>query len=421
MKSSSALCIVVLVWIGLVAVSPVLATDISGNTTTMPYYYQEDVRGDERTYLALFQTLEVGAYGIEGVNGLNVYFSGWGRLDALEGLDVEGDSPGEVDLGSAYLNWRQEDGLVDLSVGRRLVYIGPAAERIDGLTVQVQPIRYLGLQAFGGIPVISEVGAREGDLAAGGRIYTGWLPWVEIGLSAAIFNEEYRPDRRVFGGDVSVLAVPWFDFSGWAYYDDLYSSLYDANATLTFRPLNDLKILVKYLHLMPTAQLGLNSIFSVFTFETADKVVGQVRYLVLNRLVVSGEYNYYLYSEKDSVQRYGGSAGVLWGKGRQRTFGIEAFRLDREQNGDLELRAYLYQAIKYGLFVSADAKGLLLDEKLDDLDRSYYGTASLGWEALDGLTVQASGFYLDGPYRERDYRALVKLAYNFQTTFGKND
>ena len=391
----------------------VSGAEIRGNTTTLPYYFQESIRGEEYSYLAFYQYADVGAYDL-GTLGLDVYIAGWGRWDAMDKMDLEDEAAGDGDLASGYVRWRHPDQLLDVSLGRQFIYMGPVAERIDSLQVKLAPLKGFGVQGFGGVPVISEQYDRTGDLGYGGRVYGGWQPWFEVGISAAAFLEKEDPDRESFGVDLTVFPVRWADLLGHAYYEAMFGEIYDAEGMLILRPVTALKVIASYEHMMPVAFLGRQSLFSVFTFNTIDKANAQVDYTFKRRVTVSGEYNLYSYDDDDPANRFGGSAGVLWGPMRSDSFKVGAFSLDRQDNGYTELRASLYQGIVKKAYGVVDAIYYLLDEEIYDTDQGFYGALTGGWHLTDDLDIQATGFYQSSPYYEQDIRGLLKVAWNFE-------
>lgn len=396
--------------------SSAFATEISGSSTTIPYYFTDTERGKEQEHLAFYEYAQFGAYDVNAT-GVDFYFSGWGRWDTLDRLEKDQKEIGDADLSSAYFRWRHEDGYMDVSAGRRFVSMGPVAERIDGAYMQLEPYPNIGLQGFGGVPVLTQVGDRDQDWAVGGRLFGGWKHYFQLGFSAANFYEKGDPDKLRLGGDFFVFSSKWFDLSGHTYFDVLYYSLYDEDVTLIARPVEDLKLLAQYQRIMPSAYLGMGSIFSVFSFDSITKANAEISYTILNRVALSAHYNNYTYDDSDMGHRYGGSAGVLWGQNRTDTFDLGVFKLDRDDEGYLELRGYLYQKIIQKLFLTLDAVGYLLDKEIYGTKLGFNGSGSFGWKVTEDLDVQATGLYAVSPYYDLDVRGLLKVAYRFSEVF----
>ena len=401
----------------LLAAGAAQATQWFGSSLTMPYYYTERLLDKERPFLSLYQYLDVGATALPNAPGLSFYFAGWGRLDMLEKQDLAFNAPGDAELGSAYLSWTQEERLIGFTAGRQFLHVGSVADRIDGIAIQSDPLPWLGIQAFGGVPVVSQVGERRGDWVFGGRVYGGWRPYFELGFSAATYYEAGDPDRQRIGGDLSVFPARWLDVLAHAYYDVLYGSLYDARATVVGRPVKDLEVRAEYERTMPSAMLGMSSIFSVFSFSTISRVGGEVRYTAVRRVALDAEYQHYLYDDRDPADRFGGTVGVLWGKAREDEAGLGAARLSRKDNGYTELRAFLTQGSDLGIYGTVDATIYLLDDRINDVNQGFSGSASFGYRLPAGLAIQATGLYQRGPHDGYDVRGLLKLAYNVDRTF----
>jgi hypothetical protein len=413
--------LLLLVWLALTP-ARALAVDVHGATNTIPYYYSETIQDKEKSYLALYQFVDFEADNL-GTDRLDIYFSGWGRGDTMTKMDPENKAIGDAQLDAAFVRWSDEQRIFDASLGRRLISMGPVLEQVDGLLFQIEPSPGFGLQGFGGAPVFSKLGERDGDWEYGGRLYAGWTPFFEIGVSAANRTEANEADRTMVGGDLSIFPDPHVDVLGHAYYDVLYGSLYDANGTLLLRPAADMKVLGQWEREMPSAYLGMSSFFSVFTFGAINKVNAEWKYIAANRVALSAEYNNYTYDDAKGANRYGGSIGVLWGDKRDNTFDVGLHRLDRSDNGYLEARAYFYQDILKKVYLALDGVYYKLDEEIYNVDDGFVGTGTLGWHVVGGLDVQASGVYLSSPYYDSDVRGLMRIAYNFgappQTMTGK--
>ncbi len=242
-----------------------------------------------------------------------------------------------------------------------------------------------------------------------------------MGGSGASFFEKGDPDRQRFGGDLSIYPFYWFRIFGHGYYDRLYESLYDAGGSIIFYPLGDMEILGQYEFTMPAAFLGMGSIFSVFSYENISRINSMVAYTIKRRVSISGEYNHYIYDRADSANRFGGSIGLLWGKSRADTISFGLFDLDKEDNGYLELRAYFYQSIGKRIFCALDGVFYKLDKKLYEADRGYYSTGSFGWHVIKDMDLQISGIYISSPIYDEDFRALLKLSYQFDFRFGEGE
>ena len=394
---------------------------IRGNSTTMPYFHEEEVDGEWRSLLALYEFVDAEMRNA-GAAGLDFYVSAWGRADALDREDIEEEEFGDAELDAAYVRYAHQEGWVDAHLGRRVVRIGPVARRMDGADARFDPLPWIGVQAFCGVPVMSSLGERDGDFGFGGRVYGGLPPYFEIGASYADFLEKNEPDRRRMGGDFRVFPLRMLDILGHAYYDMLYDQWYDAEATVLARPVTDLELMARYERVVPSAFLGMQSIFSVFSLETVNKATARARYVVINRVVMEGEYVRLDYKERSSADRFGGLAGVLWGSSRENTFRVGAGRVEGEDDDDYtELRASVYQDILGVVYLSADGMDTLLDREAREEDRAYYATLSLGWRATRFLDLQASGFYVDSPYYDERLRGLLKVSIDFDWLQGRRD
>jgi len=390
------------------------AADVSGNTSTIPYYYTETLQNKERSYLSLFEFVDVSANNL-GVDHLDIYFSGWGRGDAITKIDPKDTAIGDAQLDSLYLKWRDDRSIFEIDAGRKLMTVGAVNEQIDGAMFQLEPVEQFGIQGFGGVPVFVDYGDHSGAYGYGGRVYAGYRPYFEIGVSGGAFTVKNSPDRQFVGGDVSVLATPYVDVLGHCYYDFLYSSIFDADGMVVLRPAADMKVIAEYQREMPAAYLGMNSFFSVFTFNSINIVNGEWRYIAAQRVLLSAQYHHYEYDYGKPANRYGGSIGPLWGEKRENTVSAGLFKLDRTDNGYLEGRVYLYQDIVKKSYLAIDGIYYKLDRKIYNVEQDFVGTGTIGWHVLKDFDIQASGIYLSSPYYKTDVRGLMKISYNFGT------
>jgi hypothetical protein len=387
------------------------AAEVAGSSTTIPYFFSEYLQDEERNYIALYEFVDVSARDL-GTERLDFYFAGWGRADAMDKLDPEDNAIGDAQLDSVFVRWRDETNLLDVTLGRHLIATGPVAESIDSVSFQLSPVPWFGVEGFGGVPVFSSVGERDGDMAVGGRIHGGWR-YFEVGFSPAWYWEKGDPNRNVYGGDVSIWPVRQVDIMAHAYFDMLFTSWYDVVATAVARPVTGLKLLGEYRKEMPSAFLGMGSIFSVFSFDTITQATGSARYVIARRVVVSADYDHYIYDGADPGDRYGGMVGVLWGESRMDTVAVGAFRLDRDENGYLETRGYFHQSLGKLFFLALDAIHYTLDEEEYGVGQGFNGIGSLGWHAHPLVDVQATGMYLTSPFYDSDLRGLLKISYRF--------
>jgi hypothetical protein len=391
-----------------------LAADVAGTTMTIPYYYTETLQNKEKSYLSLYEFVDVSAANL-GADHLDIYFSGWGRGDVLSKMDTTYHSLGDAQLDSLYVRWHDDRNIIDVSAGRRLTTIGDVNEQIDGAQFQFQPIEQFGIQGFGGVPVFSKTGDYAGNYCYGGRIYGAYRPYFEIGVSGASFIENHAPDRLFIGPDLIITPASRVDILGHLYYDFLYSSIFDAAGSVVVRPMTDMKVLARWERVMPSAYLGMSSFFSVFTFETIDKIEGEWKYIAANRVALGAEYDNYQYDNARSGNRFGGSVGPLWGEKRENSFNVGLYKLDRSDNGYLEGRAYLYQDIVKKAYIALDGIYYKLDRSIDKVSEGFEGDGTIGYHIIKDLDLQASGIYLSSPYYRSDVRGLMKLSYNFGT------
>ncbi len=399
------------------------AADYYGGLTTLPYSFSTQTGDNVTQHLFIYQYADVHAANF-GAEGLSMHFAGWGRYDAQEPYDDPGvdgdelrepDQPGDADLTSAYLRWQGIDGLVDFYMGRHFVSAGVTAENIDGADLALHPCAGFTLRAFGGVPTVSKVGERRGDMGAGGRASIRYRQYFELGASGHYFLEDSELDRANAGGDLYLAPCRYFDVIGHAFVDTLFGELYDFAAFANFYAVTDFRMRGGYARVMPQSYLGKMSYFSVFSAETIDRIEGDLSYTFNRRVRVLGDYTHYSYDEADDARRFGGGLEILWGKMRDNVLGGGYKRLDKDDNGYDAARGYLKQNFGPKFHVALNSMTYMLDEKIGDEDTAFDGDMSLGFKPTPRFIIQATGLYRSSPsMKDDDLQGLLKIAYNVE-------
>lgn len=411
-KTSTKLFLILVVGaLAVMGARPAWSADVYGSSKTLSYIFQESYLGEESDRFSLYEYADLHAEKF-GVNGLALHFAGWGRYDAFDTEDEDQEQPGDADLTYAYLEWTGLENAVNAKLGRQFIASGPTAELMDAADLWVEPLKGLTIQGFGGIPVYTKIGERDGDMGWGGRLAYGYGRYFELGAAYSNFLEEFRVDRDQVGGDFRSFPIDQIDLLGHVYFDRIAEEIYDATGMLNLYPVKDLRLTGSFTHLLPTSFLGHMSYFSVFSAETIDIAEGEASYLILNRVRILGGYAGYTYDEADNATRPGGGLELLWGALRQNVFGARYYRLDREDNGYNELRGYVYQDFLDKAHVAVNADVYQLDNEMYGQDQALSGDLSLGWMFTPHLGVQATGLYQATPYYDADYRGLLKITYN---------
>ncbi|MBZ0271880.1 hypothetical protein K8I61_07565 [bacterium] len=403
----------VLVALGALCPAPADAVEYYGSSRTIPYAFQSYYDGDGDRHIALYEFADIHAQSI-GSTGLTMHFGGWARGDLAEPENPDQEGPGDADLTYFYVRWDAFEDLLTVYAGRHFVVAGVTAENIDGIDLVCRPFGGFALRAFGGIPVFSKIGLRDEDYGYGGRASYAWRNYLEIGASYHAFYEEGEADRDALGADLYIAPDPHVDLIGHASYDLIFEELYDATGNLNVYPLTDLRLSGFYRYIVPTAFLGRTSYFTVFSAETINEIDGELSYLLARRVRVIGSVGQYVYDEADDATRAGGGVEILWGETRDNVFGLRGARLDRDDNGYDEARAYVYQKFLTDWHVAANATAAFLDRSIYEVDTAFDGDLSLGWRFWSHWDVQATSIFRSGPYYDAEYQGLLRLGFNME-------
>jgi hypothetical protein len=398
-----------------------------------------------------YETLELRADEV-GHKGLSIHFQGWAGLDLA---DVYFDQRFVADPTYLYLQFR--DYGADFKVGRQQVYTGAARGlHLDGAHLSYETPIHLGIEALGGLVVspyrgpewyreqpaalgYDDFGAglsdweRDGDYAAGGRIFYRVAGKVSAGFSLLHVTELHEIDRQLFGAELDTTPVKWLGVTGNAVMDLPAAKLQEANLGLDFYPHEVISFGVDYRHADPTLYLSQMSIFSVFSTEEYDAVGGELRLAPLGWLGFHAGYHHRFYSWIEQRQAADGSSeyGAAVDQGYEVVAGGDARfggegggivrldyrRLGQEEQGLHQLR--LGAAVPVGvpgLKAAASAYLDFYDEGVNGADTGFLGDVGCFW--ISG-PFDVGGSVAAGvtPFAEQELRGMLRFVYRFDVSF----
>lgn len=291
--------------------SPAAAVNLQGRLTTLAHTQERYTLGSDGRDLPLYEFLTLNAYDL-GSRELSLHLDAFGVVD-LRGDAKDTDRDGE--LTSAYLQWHDREHDLFVRAGRQYVRVGVTSDRLDGLYGDWYSDYHVGVQAFGGQQVNSDLGGDSGDYQWGGRLYVRY-PRFELGFSGM----EARDDDQ--------LAFAQMGVDGWAqvdkavavnahgYWDRVNEEWYDLQLLLTWDATDALVVSADGRRVIPNLFLSHTSIFGNDIFTTGEqREVGLRADYRLNRHLQLAAYTrYYDYSEGDADQwTGGGEARYHWG------------------------------------------------------------------------------------------------------------
>jgi len=452
---------------------PAPRTRVSGRLRSEMFFTQQPrmrhigdgryaVRSDN--VFPFYQTIELRADEL-GHPGFSLHFQGWAGLDLAE---VHFDQRFVADPTYLYLQFR--DYGLDFRVGRQMLFSGVTRGlHIDGAYAAYETPIHLGIEAHGGLVVSpyrgpqwyreqpdglgnDEFGAgfsdwqREGEYAAGGRVFYRVSGKASAGISALHVTELDEVDRQLLGADLDVTPVRWLGVSGDAAFDLHAARLQEANLALDVMPLEVLSVSAEYRHADPTLYLSHMSIFSVFSNEAYDSLGSTVYLDPLGWLGLHAGYHHRFYSyavETDAVagtESYGSEvdtgyevavgAAARYGSRSDGRVVLDYRRLTESEIGIHQLRVgAIVPIVVDGLRAAVSVYFDIFDEPVgplydDEVDATSGATSQLGFLGEAGLyygngTLEAGGSVTAGatPYAAHEVRGLLKLIYNFEVSF----
>ena len=411
-----------------------------------------------------YETIELRADEL-GHPGFSLHFQGWAGLDLAE---IHFEQRFVADPTYLYLQFK--DHGLDFRVGRQMLFSGVTRGlHIDGAYAAYETPIHLGLEAHGGLVVspyrgpqwyreqpgglgYDDFGAgfsdwqREGEYAAGGRVFYRVSGKASAGISVLHVTELDEVDRQLLGADLDVTPVRWLGFSGDAAFDLHAAQLQEANLAVDVMPIDLLQVSAEYRHADPTLYLSHMSIFSVFSNEAYDSVGGTAYVDPLGWLGVHAGYHHRFYSyavestgaageethdaEIDTGYEVVVGAAARYGRQAAGRVVLDYRRLTESETGLHQIRVgAIVPILIEGLRVAGsiyldffdDSPGGLYD---GDVDATSGATSSVGFLGEAGLyygngTIEAGGSVAAGatPYAAHEVRGLLKLIYNFEVSF----
>ncbi len=394
------------------------AYDLSGQSRT---YLQSREATDTTKLLPLYEYLDFKASDKREMFSFHV--GGWYRYD-LQDESFGTKSTG--DLQYAYLRYRSPKNNAYANLGRLVVNQGAAAEHLDGAAAGTDLMGGFDISAFGGIPVETDFDTRSGDSLYGGRISQGLDGLYRIGLSSLKEKNDSKDYRKEEGVDLWFRPLNSAELVG----SVLYNANTSANALtslyLTLGPFKNLTLRTQYMDVsykdyFTTGTMSALQLISGGTgtgfLDQNEKLalIGEEVSLSLGKTNVSVDYKKYNYDIAGSADYYG--AKVAYSGGQYDHSGLAVHRMDGETK-DLQYSEYrIYTSGKFQkINLSADALVVKYDLPVNGVKNAYTAVLAGGYALSPQATVGGDVEYAKNPYYDKDVRAMLKLAYNFDLT-----
>jgi hypothetical protein len=433
----------------LLAPAPGRASELEVYSSTSLYVQKQWVDGATTPVTPLYEFLSLSARNIAIPGGdLSVVVDAWGGLNLSDstwwnGYLNTGRWSGDLNLAFVKGSWMKGD--LQVRLGRQSINVGNSRMlQVDGLALSSRFLQYLSLDAWGGAPTVQRFvgwGSLQtanptlGDVAVGGRLGFAYRQWVNVGVSTTLaWNGGYLT-REDLALDLKFSPVSWayllgyVDYSLFAnsYYDGFGAQIPEANASLVFPVTPHAQVTADYGYTVPSMMLGYQSILWVFT-DGSHQYAGISGRLGLEQFGIKipldfdvGYRRIMAYASAgnptvgttDSLTESGNRIvfRAAWKPGAGSAVGAEAFWLDLPQQGYFGGRVYGSMKM-YGFTGTIDGQGYWFDQPVNANWSSIIGTATLGYDIGNGLSVLGAVSGGETPYYQSYFSGMVKLVYN---------
>lgn len=200
--------------------------------------------------------------------------------------DDELDASGDALV--AIVRLRDPEGQGDFTAGRFVLTTGAVRPtHMDGAHARGKLPFGIGVEAFGGMPVVPELGSRAYDWMLGGRVSETFLQLVSGGVSYVQRREHGRLDDEEVGFDAAFAPNRWFDIAGRAAYDLMQPGITEAHVSVATRP-DPLRFELFAMRRSPARMLPASSIFSALGDIPSDQLGLNATWFAAPRLEVKG-------------------------------------------------------------------------------------------------------------------------------------
>lgn len=387
-----------------------------------------------------------------GHPGLSVHLQGIAGLDLA---DVYFDNRFIADPIYAYVQFKHK--ILDAKLGRQMIFSGAAEGlHIDGVRVSVHTPLYLGIEGYAGLLVSPKQGPdwyknerasdfdefgrgftdweREGDYAVGGRLFYSVSDKTNAGVSLLHLAKDSETATQLLGVDLDMTPVKWMSIFGKANVDLTTLAVRDASGYLDFFIGESSNVGLHFKHVDPTLYIENISIFSVFSNTKHNAVGASFGVTPIKRLSFDASYSqlFYEYFESDTETewaptREGGQqieADATLRFGNMDNFGTARLgvgRVAREQSAVNQIRlGGLIPLGNTGLKSSVNAYIDVYQQPILDQEYSVLGDVGIFYytsKIRTGASFRAG----ETPYSDAELSGMITFAYNFLTTFSKQE
>ena len=348
---------------------------------------------------------------IPGIDATKIVVSGWGMVSSGDLIDGSDNVTGDLDL--AFFEGKIFGRHLTLRAGRQLVSSGVARNlQLDGLDLVAKGPLGLGLEAYGGVPVVPRFAYGHGQSVAGGRLF--WRPAqvFEGGMSFVQIFDDGRTDRQELGADARVVVSDKVTLSGLAAFSVIEERLSEAQLRLLWQAKRNFELTLEAGRTAPDLFISRASIFSVFAEETRDEAGTTLYFRPWSHLRLWAD-GFVLSDDSGTGGRGGLRASVSFDSANATQVGVEGRVLALPSSRYVQGRLFGSHRFEHKVTATIDCDAVVLDPAINGQDLSVTFAATLGWDFLPGWKAVLVGVTGETPLLEWRVEGMAKLAYMF--------
>lgn len=397
--------------IGLPAVAG--AQTVEATAMTLLAGRQDPRDGTVHTVVPAYEDIWISARDLEipGVVATKIIVSGWGMVAGGDLIDGSDNVTGDLDL--AFFEGKLLGRHLTLRAGRQLVSAGVARNlQLDGLDVVARGPLGLGVEVYGGVPVVPRFAYGHGQGVVGGRLF--WRPAqiVEAGVSFVDILDDGQVDRQEMGVDARVVVSDKITLTGLASFSLIEQRLSEAELRALWQPRRNFELTLEAGRTAPDLFISRASIFAVFAEETRDEAGTTLYFRPLQRLRLWVD-GFVLSDDSGTGGRGGLRASMALDAANATQIGVEGRVLALPSSRYVQGRLFGSHRFDPKVTATLDCDAVWLDPQVNGQDLSLTFAATLGWDFWPGWKAIAVGVTGETPLLEWRLEAMGKLVYLF--------
>jgi len=396
------------------------AANIAGTSNT---YLQSRQTVDDSNLLPIYEYLDLTVQDL-GKEAISIHFGGWLGYD-LQDSSFGNDKKKGSDLQYGYVSYRTKSNNSVVNVGRVMVFEGVAAERVDGIFAKTDLMKGLGISAFGGAPVETNINEPGNNMIYGGRVSHQNANLYTIGLSYLKEDKNSDTWRQEGGFDLWIRPMNKVELTGRSSYNFQTTGWMEHSYYLLFGPFDKLRVnaeatWINYEDYFDASTCSAFKLTPGGPLDPKEKVniLGpEVFYAINDKWAVSADYKTYSYDIAGSASYYGVKATFRTPKAYSAGISLHKMDGDTDRLKYDEYRIYAAKQMQK-VDIAIDLLNVKYKESINNVSNAYSATLAAGYELSQKLKVGADLEYSKNPDFDSDVRLFAKLIYNFDAGTG---